>query len=137
MRHLMTATGRDFFREVERLGLTFSQIKVLMLLADREPVTLGAVSDGLGLSLPAVSRAVEDLVQRGMVKRVEDRDDRRARRVSPTAKGRHTVEGLTELRLAEIRQFVRSLEPEERAALAAGLEPLMQRPEIAAPTRRR
>ena len=27
MRHLLVTTGRDFFQEVERLGLSLSQIK--------------------------------------------------------------------------------------------------------------
>lgn len=130
MRHLLVTTGRDFFQEVERLGLSLSQIKTLQLMSDREPDTLGAVAEDLGLSLPAVSRAVEGLHKRGLVKRVECSSDRRAKRVSLTAKGRRTVESLVALRVAGLRQFVDGLEPHERDALADGLAPLLQRPEI-------
>lgn len=128
----MASTGRGFFHEVERLGLSLSQIKTLAFMADREPGTLKAISDELGLSLPGVSRAIEGLHKRGMVKRVEDPDDRRAKRVSLTAKGRRTFEGLMALRVAGLREFAAGLTDEERRALARGLEPLMERPEIAA-----
>ena len=81
MRHLLVSTGRDFFQEVERLGLSLSQIKTLQLMSDREPDTIGALAADLGLSLPAVSRAVDGLHKRGLVKRVEcsSRPPRQAR----------------------------------------------------------
>ena len=132
MRHLITATGRDFFHEVERLDLSLSQIKTLQFMGSHDPGTLRAISDELGLSLPGVSRAVDGLHKRGMVKRVEDPDDRRAKRLSLTAKGRRTVEGLTALRIAGLREFVAGLSAEERKALELGLKPLMERPEIGA-----
>ena len=131
MRHLLVSTGRDFFQEVERLGLSLSQIKTLQLMSDREPDTIGALAADLGLSLPAVSRAVEQLVVRGMVTRTEDPDDRRSRRLALTAKGRRTIDGLVQLRLAGVKRFVAGLEPEEREALMAGLTPLMERAEMA------
>ena len=118
MRHLMTTTGRSFFHEVERLGLSLSQVKTLQVMADREPSTLKSISDELGLSLPGVSRAVDGLHKRGLVKRVEDPEDRRAKRVSLTAKGRRTFAGLLELRLAGLRDFVAGLDP--RGARRAG-----------------
>lgn len=132
MRHLITATGRDFFHEVERLDLSLSQIKTLQFMADSDPGTLRAISDELGLSLPGVSRAIDGLCKRGMVKRVEDPDDRRAKRVSLTAKGRRTFDGLMALRVAGLREFVADLTAEEREALELGLKPLMERPELAA-----
>ena len=132
MRHLMANTGQGFFHEVERLELSLSQIKTLMFMSDHEPETLKAISEEVGLSLPGVSRAIDGLHKRGMVKRVEDTTDRRAKRVSLTAKGRRTVEGLMELRLAGLRDFLDQLSDDEREALARGLDPLMERPEIAA-----
>ncbi len=132
MRYLVANTSRDFIQEVERLGLSLSQIKTLHLMADAEPSTLGAMADDLGLSLPAVSRAVDGLHKRGLVKRVEDSVDRRAKRISLTAKGRRTFEGLLALRVAGLRAFVDGLDQDEREALAQGIEPLLRRPEISA-----
>ncbi len=73
---------------VERLGLSFTQVKTLGVLRDAEsPLTVKDLSDRLGLSLPAVSRAVESLVRRAEVKREEDQLDRRCKRVTLTAAG--------------------------------------------------
>ena len=58
-------------------------------------MALGAVADALGLSLPAISRAVDGLVQRGLVKREEDPRDRRSKLVTATAAGARTFERLT------------------------------------------
>lgn len=131
MRHLVTLTSPDFFKEVERLELSFSQVKALNLLSDGEALSVKGLSDGLGLSVAGVSRAAEGLVQRGMVKRTEDPDDRRARRLTLTAKGARTIEGLLALRIAGVRSFVAGLEPAEREALLPGLELLAQRADIA------
>jgi DNA-binding MarR family transcriptional regulator len=137
MNHLLTVTGRAFFQAVDDLGLSFSQIKLVGLLGDAaEPVSLGALSDKLGLSLPAVSRAVDGLVKRGFVKREEDPLDRRSKRVRLTASGRRSWERFTAVRLAGLRDFVEGLEPAEREALAQGLEPIGRREEIAAQVRR-
>ena len=66
-------SSSEFFATVERLGLSFTQVKTLGVLRDAEsPLTVKALSDRLGLSLPAVSRAVESLVRRDEVKREED-----------------------------------------------------------------
>ena len=98
-----------------------------MLYEADAPLSLGAVSDSLGLSLPAISRAVDALVRRGEVKREADPRDRRSKLVTVTARGRATCERLLALRLAGIRTFVAELEPAEQQALADALSPVLQR----------
>ena len=132
MRHLMANTGRDFFHEVERLDLSLSQIKTLQFMADHEPGTLRAISDELGLSLPGVSRAIDGLHKRGIVKRTEDPDDRRARCLTLTAKGARTMEGWTALRLAGIRAVRGGPRAGRARGAVPGLKLLAERPEIAA-----
>jgi DNA-binding MarR family transcriptional regulator len=128
MKHLMLSTGGDFFQAVEDLSLSLSQIKSLHALNDADaPVPLGELAGRLPLSLPAVSRAIEGLVQRKYVTRQEDPSDRRSKRVLITAKGRQTVEKLFELRKAGLRDFLDELTPEERDALSNGLRPIARR----------
>jgi DNA-binding MarR family transcriptional regulator len=137
-RYLMTDAGRDVFAAIERLELSFSQIKTLQLLGDSDaPVSLKAVSDKLGLSLPAISRAVDGLVKRGFVTRREDQQDRRSKLVALTPKGRRRIDELLAIRAAGLRRFVATLEVDERDALAAGLRPVAERPEIVALRQRR
>jgi DNA-binding MarR family transcriptional regulator len=128
LKHLMRSTGRDFFAALENAGISFTQLKCLGVLSDAgEPVALGALSERIGLSLPAVSRAVDGLVKRGEVKRAEDPHDRRSKLVSSTARGRATYERLIAVRVAGVERFVATLEPEERDALAAAVNPIVER----------
>jgi DNA-binding MarR family transcriptional regulator len=122
MKHLFMTTGRNFFAELERSGVSLTQAKSLMLLIENEqPMSVKGLSDAMGLSLPGVSRAIEGLVKRGELKRAEDPSDRRCKLVSVTPRGRQTYERLMATRVAGARRFVEELEPEERDALAAGL----------------
>jgi MarR family transcriptional regulator for hemolysin len=122
MRHLLISTGRDFFAELERTGVSLTQVKTLGLLAEaEEPMSVKALSDAIGLSLPGVSRAVDGLVQIGALARQQDARDRRSKLLTVTPRGRRIYERLLAVRLAGVRGFVDELEPSEREALAAGL----------------
>ena len=57
MKHLMMTTGREFFAEMEKTGVSLTQAKSLMILIEAEkPMSVKAISDAMGLSLPGVSR---------------------------------------------------------------------------------
>lgn len=128
MRHLIAHTGRDFLAAVEELGISFTQTKLLNALDELdEPTSLGSLSDRLGLSLAAISRAVEGLVQRDYVAREEDPRDRRSKLIGLTPKGRRTFGQLYALRLAGLRAVLCDLDPGERETLMRGLEPLTSR----------
>ena len=126
--HLLASTGRDFLQAVDELELSLTQIKSLRALIDAdEPLSVKALGDELGLSLPAISRALDGLVQREFVTRAEDPADRRSKRLALTRKGRRTHDQLYALRVAGLREFVEELDPDEREALAAGLVPIARR----------
>jgi DNA-binding MarR family transcriptional regulator len=129
VRHLLWSTNREFFTSLQDAGISFSQLKCLGLLGEaEEQLTLGALSEATGLSLPAISRAIDGLVHRGEVKRAEDPNDRRSKLLNVTARGRATYERLASVRAAGVRRFVEEeLEPEERAALGAALHPIVER----------
>jgi DNA-binding MarR family transcriptional regulator len=123
MKHLLVTTGRDFFAELEKSGVSLTQAKCLMLLTDAdEPKSVKALADALGLSLPGVSRSVEAMVQRGEVTRDEDPRDRRCKMVSVTPRGRRLYERLMAIRLAGVRRFVDELNEDEKEALAHGVD---------------
>jgi MarR family transcriptional regulator, transcriptional regulator for hemolysin len=123
MKHLMVTTGRDFFAEMERTGVSLTQAKSLMILTETEkPMSVKAISDAMGLSLPGVSRSIEGMVQRGEVTREEDPRDRRCKMVSVTPRGRKLYERLMAVRVAGVRRFVEELDPDEQKALAHGLD---------------
>ena len=127
IKHLLGSTNREFFAELQDAGISFSQLKCLGLLSNAEaPLSLGALSEDLGLSLAAVSRAVDGLVQRGDVKRQEDPADRRSKLVTLTARGRGIYERVVAVRVAGVERFVDELDPDQRDALGAALEPIVE-----------
>jgi DNA-binding MarR family transcriptional regulator len=128
LKHLMGSTNREFFAELQDAGISFSQLKCLGLLSNTDsPLSLGALSEQIGLSLAAVSRAIDGLVQRGEVKRQEDPNDRRSKLVTVSARGRRTYERIVAVRMAGIERFVEDLRPDEREQLGAAVGPIVER----------
>jgi DNA-binding MarR family transcriptional regulator len=131
LKEVLTSTSHDFFAALDAAGLSFSQVKCLMLLNDADALSVSALSDELVLSLPAASRAVEALVQRGELTRVEDARDRRSKLVSITPRGRKTFEKLIAVRRAGVERLLAELDPPELDALAAALRPIVERLDLA------
>ena len=132
LKFLLHGHGGEYVRAVGELELSLTQLRALhVLVYEVEQASLKDLADRLGLSLPAVSRSIDGLVQRGLVTRAEDEEDRRMKQVRATASAPELLERLTELRLAGIESFVATLAPRERARLAAALAPLAEREEIA------
>ncbi len=89
------------FNAIAELDLSFTQIKALCALElDGEERSVKALAESLGVSLPAMSRAVDGLFERGLVEREEDPADRRMKRVRLTSAGRKVPVALNEARLS-------------------------------------
>lgn len=128
----MAQGNRELLPAIDELGISLSQLKALGVIDDGGELSLKAVGESLGLSLPAVSRAVEGLVKRGWVTREECAEDRRSKIVRITPEGSARIAEIAELRMSGLVDFVASLNQEELDALAPALELLARRPEIAA-----
>jgi DNA-binding MarR family transcriptional regulator len=123
----------DLFEAVGALELTLTQIKLLHHLEDQaHELTLKEASELVLLSLPAMSRTVDDLVRRGFVEREEDAIDRRMKRVRLTEAGRSVSRRLNAARLSGLEQFTTTLTETERRKLAGALSKLFERDDVAA-----
>ena len=78
-------------REVGPRQLTFSQFKLLKLVALTDAQTIGDVAAFLGVSNAAASKAVDKLVRQGLLVREEAQRDRRAIQLSLTASSRRVL----------------------------------------------
>jgi len=125
--HLTKGSSSDLFRVVDELGLSFSQVKMLFLLEDGGEHSVKEVAASLVLSLPAASRAVDGLVERGFVTRRESVEDRRSRIVALSPAGREVVGAMLRARFATLDTFVATIAPAERDQLLIALLPIVER----------
>ncbi len=131
IKYLLHGHGDDFAKAMGELELSLTQLRALYVLAyDVEQASLKDLSEHLGVSLPAVSRSVDNLVHRGLATRAEDTEDRRMKQVRATPAALELVERLAELRLAGIDEFVATLSSRERARLSSAMALLAEREEI-------
>jgi len=78
-------------REVGPPDLTFSQFKLLKLVAHTDAQTIGDVATFLSISNAAASKAVDRLVRQGLLVRKEAQQDRRAIQLSLTPTSRRVL----------------------------------------------
>jgi DNA-binding MarR family transcriptional regulator len=132
MKFLLHGHGGEYVRAVGELELSLTQLRALhVLVYDTEQMSLKELADRLELSLPAVSRSIDGLVQRGLVTRAEDAADRRMKQVRATDAAPDVLDRLNELRLAGIEKFLATLSARERSRLASALALIAEREEIA------
>ena len=135
LRHVFLYDRGSQLRVIEETGLSLTQCKVLLELGGlgqtAEAWQLGDLAELFGVSLPSMSRAVDALVKKKLATRVEDPDDRRARQVRITAKGKDLVETLVTVRQAGIEAFASTLSAAQRRKLDAAVDALMDREDIA------
>jgi DNA-binding MarR family transcriptional regulator len=132
LKYLLAYGQGAFYEAVAELDLSLTQIRILhKLCRETDDASLKWLADETGNSMPTVSRAVDSLVQRGLVTRVENPADRRAKTIRATDEAFEIAGRLIDLRLAGLEEFASSLAPAEREALAKALEPIVAREDVA------
>jgi len=117
----MQRSMRDFKRFMDMTGLSFSQINILMRLLHGGSIGVSEIGDQLGVSNAAASQAVDRLVGLGLIERTEDPDDRRAKRLALTQKGRALIEQGIEARSKWIEGIMDVLTPEQQNMIISAL----------------
>ena len=83
---------RTVLREVAGNSLTFAQLKLLYLVAHTDVLNISDAAAFLGVSAAAASKAVDKLVRRRLLRRVETQEDRRISHLSLTETSRKLME---------------------------------------------
>jgi DNA-binding MarR family transcriptional regulator len=117
----MQRSMRDFKRFMDRTGLSFSQINILMRLVHGGSTGVSEIGEQLGVTNAAASQAVERLVQLGLIERTEDPEDRRAKRLALTQKGCALIEESVEARSKWIEGLTDALTPEQQNMIISAL----------------
>ncbi len=114
---------RQFVRST---GLSMPQFGLLMRLYYGGGCEVHDLGSHLDISSAAASQLVDRLVQNGLVQRTEDPEDRRARQVTITLKGRALIDRGIEERYRWVDDLVREMSVEERELALRALPALIE-----------
>lgn len=103
-----------------------SEAHALAVLSEHGPLPQGALARRLRLTKSTVSRLVDQLVQRGWVRRRPGESDGRQRLVELTDDGRKTAEAIADRRAERMRQLLQRIPEADRAAVVAALDILVE-----------
>lgn len=104
---------RTVLREVAGDKLTFSQLKLLYLVAHTDVLNIGDAAAFLGVTCGAASKSVDKLVRRRLLRRVAPAEDRRSFRLSLTETSRKLMEAYQTARDYRTKLALKQFPPDE------------------------
>lgn len=112
---------------LERSGLSMREMHVLLFFANNPDYdTARDVTEYRGIAKSQVSRAVELLTARGLLRRVPDGDDRRVVHLSITEEGLPLAREAQAVQAACGRRLLEGISPEEEARFRGLLETVLE-----------
>jgi DNA-binding MarR family transcriptional regulator len=126
LRKLSNAVSQSFAERVERHGVSVANWVVLRVLYDHEALALKDIVERVGVDQGSLSRMVDRLLEKDLVERVENPDDRRAVRISLTRVGRQLVPKLAREADENDKAFFAALPARKREELLVTIETLLE-----------
>ncbi len=124
---LAACLGRELADICTDAGLKPGQFQVLAELRARDPLPMSAsdLARAAVLTSGGMTPILDQLEERGLILRQMDGEDRRARRISITEKGRSTINRALDQQIARHRALNAALSVDERETLSALLRKLL------------
>lgn len=110
MRAMFTQILMSMARNLRHENLSLPQLAALHFVDLRGQIRIGELCDELVLPQPAASRLISDLVDRGLLERREDIEDRRAKVITLSTAGRELIEAISRQRVDEANEAMVSIQ---------------------------
>ena len=117
MMKAMRALTRYAAAGIEETGLGLSDFGVLELLLHKGPLPVNTIGPMVNLTPGSISIAVDRLVAKGLVSRVESAEDRRVRIVALTPRGKDLIVSAFRKHSGQMKRVFSELSPEELRGL--------------------
>lgn len=108
----------------ERFDLSVWEWRVIAVLSENATMTAQQICEATATDKVTVSRAIRSLNERGLVKRRESPQDRRARNVALTEAGTQMYQQIAPIALEYEASILKALSPDEHALLITLLKRL-------------
>jgi MarR family 2-MHQ and catechol resistance regulon transcriptional repressor len=132
------AASKHFYAGLEETGIDDTDFRILEALLNKGPLPVNTIGPKVYLTPGSISVAVDRLVERGLVRRVESSEDRRVRIVSLTSSGKELIAPVFRKHAAEIRRVFADASPKELRNLETILKKIGKRAEsLGTATKRR
>src|SRR5437588_9988214 len=122
MMKAMRALTRYATAGIDETGLGLSDFGVLELLLRKGPLPVNTIGPVVDLTPGSISIAVDRLVAKGLVSRVESAEDRRVRIVALTPRGKDLVDSAVRKHSAQMKRVFSGLSPDELRGLETALK---------------
>lgn len=126
MRQVSNHVSHAFARKLEGKGVTTAEWVLLRVLYDVDALAPSRIAEQMGMTRGAISKLVDRLIDKNMVVRTDNPDDKRAHTVSLSRKGRGLVPELAKLADENDRELFRHLTAAERSRMEATLRKLVE-----------
>ena len=123
----MRALTRYAAAGIEGTGLGDSDFRVLEVLLHKGPLPVNTIGPIVDLTPGSISIAVDRLVAKGWVSRVESTDDRRVRIVTLTSRGRDLIVTAFRKHAGQMKRVFSELSPEELRRFELALKKIGKR----------
>ena len=127
MMKAMRALTRYAAAGIEETGLGLSDFGVLEILLHKGPLPVNTIGPIVNLTPGSISIAVDRLVAKGLVSRVESVEDRRVRIVALTPRGKDLIVRAFRKHAGQMKRVFAELSPEELRALEVALKKVGKR----------
>ncbi len=107
-------------------GVTVNQGHILLCLEGKDDMTLTNLNDELRLDKASLSRTVDTLVKKGLVRRESRSHDRRSQNLGLTEEGRKIVERINRASLDSFGRIFEGLEKDIRERISYDLHALVE-----------
>jgi len=127
MMKAMRALTRYAAAGIEETGLGLSDFGVLEVLLHKGPLPVNTIGAIVDLTPGSISIAVDRLVAKGLVSRVESAEDRRVRIVALTPRGTGLIVSAFRRHSGQMKRVFAELSPEELRGLGVTLKKVGKR----------
>ncbi|MFT3732147.1 MAG: MarR family transcriptional regulator [Hyphomicrobium sp.] len=127
---MSNTVSQSFARKVEREGVTVAEWVFLRALYDGGHVAPSQLAEGMAMTKGAISKLSDRLLEKSLIERRDNPDDKRAHTLALNQKGRALVPRLAALADENDEEFFSALTLDERRRLAQILRKIVNEREL-------